>query len=99
MTNPQHNPARLVIAGAMYWNEISQTYFCPLHTAETTRVEGFTYEQFDEDDKIDFDLINGDIYIDEGGDGYYYDGTGADVVRTAGLYLQDPIETLKDLMS
>ena len=99
MTHPQQNPARLVIAGAMYRNEYEQTYFRPLRTGEVVLVEGLTYVQYDEDEEIDFDLTNGEVYIDEGGDTYYYDGTGADVVRTAVLYLQDSIETLKDLMT
>ena len=91
MDNPNHNPARLVIAGAMYWNEDDQTYFRPTFTGEAIRVEGFTYKPYDEGEPVD--TFNGDTYTEPDGDKgtYYYDGLGTDVVMTRSLYLQDDI--------
>jgi hypothetical protein len=97
MENPSHNPARLIIAGAMYWNEDNQTYFRPTITGEVNIVEGYTYKPYEGDEPpvSEFNWVTGDMYSGPDGDKdtYYYDGLGTDLVMTHSLYLQDTIYT------
>lgn len=97
MDNPNHNPARLVIAGAMYWDEENQTYFRPIFTGEVTAAEGHIYKPYEGDEPPvpEYSWVDVDTYTEPDGDKgtYYYDGLGTDVVMTRSLYLQDNVYT------